>query len=389
MAVFRCLFNVADVVSLLRFQAPDCCNEIRQNSFESVDATGRLATSTTNNSQNAQGKPPRGFTLVELLVVIAIIGILIGMLLPAVQQVRESARRAACMNKVRQLALACHNFQSAYQRFPEGCVIGQGAGWSAFILHQLEQSAAADQINLADSSTARSGTGNASNWVAGANESICATFLPIFRCPSDPVPEHIDSSNIPERAPSSYTGVGTGTTTVQANMYFSGSKTSQSVLAARSGILIPNQAAAYYGPYRLPSTTSISKCYDGTSNTLMVGEAIFDTSRFEGSSRGMDHWYVGSPSIDYGADLSEFLGSTAIELNLYHRHSDAELLTRSASSRSTLFGKMAFGFASWHAGDGVTFSLADGSTRFIPSSVDEDTLSNLGNREDGQVITEF
>ena len=71
---------------------------------------------------NSQKTFPKGFTLVELLVVIAIIGILIGMLLPAVQQVREAARRTACSNNMRQLALAMHNFESSQQRFPSGVI---------------------------------------------------------------------------------------------------------------------------------------------------------------------------------------------------------------------------------------------------------------------------
>ena len=88
--------------------------------------TGAKQPSPTRNRQ--------GFTLVELLVVIAIIGILISMLLPAVQQVREAARRISCTNNLRQLSIAVTNYHSSNFRFPPGSVIGQGAGWSAFIL---------------------------------------------------------------------------------------------------------------------------------------------------------------------------------------------------------------------------------------------------------------
>ena len=90
--------------------------------------------------------PKRGFTLVELLVVIAIIGILIGMLLPAVQQVREAARRTQCANNIRQISLAALNFESANTRFPSGWQSndntiegGPGWAWSTELLPFLEQ----------------------------------------------------------------------------------------------------------------------------------------------------------------------------------------------------------------------------------------------------------
>lgn len=333
-----------------------------------------------------------GFTLVELLVVIAIIGILVGMLLPAVQQVREAARRASCMNNVRQLALACHNYEQANQLFPEGCLIGQGAAWSAFILSQIEAPSLAQQVILADSSTAPSGSGNAVNWTNPPNETACATFLPIFRCPSDPVKDHIDSGPGPrmaQRVPSSYIGVTSGTLNTQSDLYFSGSKIRDDVIEVRNGMLIPNQKYAYYGNYQLATRVGFEDVLDGSSNTMLIGECVFDTSDFMGTSKGIDHWYIGSYQVDYGIEMSEFLGSTAIEMNLYHRYLDNNLAALSAGARTTLFAKMALSFASWHAGDGVIFSFADGSTRFVSSEIDPTTYSHLGNREDRQVIGEY
>ena len=334
----------------------------------------------------------QAFTLVELLVVISIIGILIGMLLPAVQSVREAARQTSCKNNLRQLAIGCLNYESAHERLPQGCVMGQGAGWSAYILPHLEQKSLFDQIDLTDHSTAPTGAGNASHWTSGSNEAACATFLPIFRCPSDPVPDHIDSggfAGIMQRVPSSYLGVGSGTTDNHSDFYLSPSRTRDEVKNARSGMLVPNQNAAYYGDFRLRSVVTFADCSDGSSNTLLVGESVFDTSDFMGTAKGIDHWYIGSYQIDFNIEMSEFMGSTAIPLNMYHQYSDERLATVSSGARATLFREMGFGFASWHAGNGVNFSFADGSTRYLDADVDADVLANLGNREDGNTATSF
>ena len=118
----------------------------------------------------------KGFTLVELLVVIAIIGILIGMLLPAVQQVREAARRTACKNNMRQIGLALHNYDSAFDEFPAGITItATGAtapNWSVttWILPQMEQQNLFDQLNP----------------VVGAPAgALLASSIDAFLCPSD------------------------------------------------------------------------------------------------------------------------------------------------------------------------------------------------------------
>ena len=334
----------------------------------------------------------KAFTLVELLVVIAIIGILIGMLLPAVQSVREAARQSSCKNNIRQLALGCLGYEAAHERFPTGCVMGQGAGWSAYILSYIEQDNLSNQIDLTDTSRAPSGAGNASNWTNGPNEAACATFITLFRCPSDPVPDHIDSggfAGITQRVPSSYLGVGSGTTDNHSDFYFSSSRTKNEVKAARSGMLVPNQNAGYFGDFRLKSIVTFSDCSDGSSNTLLVGESVFDTSEFMGTSKGIDHWYIGSYQIDFNIEMSEFLASTKIPLNLYHDYRDERLATLSSGARRDLFKEMSFGFASWHAGDGVNFSFADGSTRYLSKSIDPKVYENLGNREDGNPTNSF
>ena len=182
----------------------------------------------------------KGFTLVELLVVIAIIGILIGMLLPAVQQVREAARRTACKNNMRQIGLALHNYDSAFDEFPAGITLTgttpTDANWSVttWILPQMEQQNLFDQLNP----------------IAGSpGGALLASSIDAFLCPSD------NGSDINSERP-----VGTATATTNY------------VVANNTGAVCTPDASAASGLFCDTPQGIAAMNADGTSNTLIVAE---------------------------------------------------------------------------------------------------------------------
>lgn len=210
--------------------------------------------------------------MVELLVVIAIIGILIGMLLPAVQQVREAARRTACMNNIRQLALACLNFESAHMHFPPGWngwvaggvpryispwnnrqstnYRGNYHGWGTYILPQLENANLYDMIdkNVSFGIDQLKPDGNP----------IGATILPSFICPSCPTDEfnqvYTGDASIGFHAKSNYIGC-------------SGYNTWESLRRDRSRT---NQ----WGMFGMNEKVRFGQILNGSSNVLLLGERV-------------------------------------------------------------------------------------------------------------------
>src|SRR5579884_234798 len=139
---------------------------------------------TENMHKCTRLKSRHAFTLIELLVVIAIIAVLIGLLLPSVQKVREAAARSQCQNNLKQLGLAMHNYHDVYKQFPKNAYLVPGSGGNAWqclsasykILPYIEQSALYSQIQQ---------LWNASNW-SGIYSGPMQQSIPIFRCPSVP-----------------------------------------------------------------------------------------------------------------------------------------------------------------------------------------------------------
>jgi len=350
---------------------------------------------------------PKAFTLVELLVVIAIIGILIGMLLPAVQQVREAARRTTCANNTRQLALAVHNFASSNSEgLPMLCEATRGSMWTAYILPYIELNNLYDALVLQsveshDFAAPAPGIFNAS--LDSPNVTIrhiaaCEVPISVFRCPSSTTESMIDASGysppwfVVNRQPCNYLGVVTG---VQQNDWRPNIGT-----GAAASTILPNLDGCFIVRERprhlirdggLASQIKIASIYDGTSNTLLIGEAEPEPGlssisfiRETLNAGRKDHWAIGSDDLDnwntgYGDDWSECGGSTGVAINY-------PMPTVPRNDQSPPWGAYEVSFGSNHSAQGANFALADGSVKFIPDRVDAVLYSNLGNRQDGMTV---
>ncbi|MFO0941144.1 MAG: DUF1559 domain-containing protein [Pirellulales bacterium] len=196
--------------------------------------------------------PRRAFTLVELLVVIAIIGVLVGLLLPAVQAAREAARRTQCQNNLKQIALACHNFESVQRMFPRSnTTVAPWHGWIAQILPYIEQ----ENVKTIYAQNV--------SWYDSANTTARSVIVPSFLCPSTPVTDRLGSSAVAGVTGSPFTGAAWDYTNV--------SVVAQPLL---SYLNYPNPSG-YSSIWRgvISSTGSrTAEITDGLSNTLLATE---------------------------------------------------------------------------------------------------------------------
>ncbi len=368
---------------------------------------------------NRQKGRRTGFTLVELLVVIAIIGILVGMLLPAVQQVREAARNANCQSNLRNVALAALNFEAVKQRYPAGSKFlaaenggGGGSGGAAgdigssilfSILPNLEQQSAFD--NLVDQTDEQDASTTASNFASLTNGAV---ELPIFICPSSTQSDRLANDSVFEGATTHYYGVaGPGfditPATTQANNYYTLPEAEDSGNIIRTkvgmeGIFSPfttvrqqSATANTRGEYSTKRSKTSSDIRDGTSSTLMFGEASrsdFQNDAGEDIGAHRVNWAIGARDTTTGGSFTPTIlyGVNTFVVDLNDRRpgffdrADTDGMDDDAITNSQAF-------ASNHSG-GVNFAYADGHINTIDTDIPLNLLKRLSSIAGGEAVSD-
>jgi len=315
----------------------------------------------------------KGFTLIELLVVIAIIAILIGLLLPAVQKVREAAARMSCQNNLKQFGLANHSYHDVNRFFPPGGQIGTNGDWGdergswlVYILPYVEQD---NMYKIIQWNTYAPLGSSATGAMSNANF-VNGRVIKNYRCPSDgsfigqPYSNYVGSMG-PQCAPSncSFAPYYKYCQPITAGLGNWGYDTS----ADHGNTTDSSQLRGMFN--RLGCKINIASVTDGTSNTIMLGESLptqhdhLTNGGWQGLNGGAAHVTTIVP-INYRSDGSS-CGATPPGRDAWN---------------------VSWGFKSNHSG-GANFVFADGSVRFLPQSIDHMTFQLLGCRNDGLPVT--
>ena len=303
----------------------------------------------------------RGFTLVELLVVIAIIGVMVGLLLPAVQAAREAARRMSCTNNLKQIGLALHNYHDSHGKLPPGWMqpatpdvdggFGERWSWKVFVLPYLEQPAVYDSLNVNDGRQP----------IPLADDPRAQAVFNSYLCPSDP------GGNLNESYPDP-----------NGNFY---PKSNYPGVHGR-GEQVSIAIGGGNGLFGKASRVRFADITDGTSNTFAVGER-------DAKSRGQGAFgSLGDPFRHAAVWIRAMPRPGSITPATQHGRSVTGVCTDLPGSTRLLNGESSRAFGSAHVG-GAHFALADGSVRFVSESISPITYGRLAQRNDGQVVGEY
>jgi len=322
-------------------------------------------------------KPPRAFTLVELLVVIAVIGVLVALLLPAVQSARESARRVECANHLKQLALAAHGFNTAHRSFPPGLEQFEvsappryrGTSLFTFLLPYVEQGTI-----LAD-------------WdydfplrnTDGGPAARSATVLGLLLCPSDRIEENPVNVGGGYYGMTSYGGNG-------------GTRSFHPDYATCDGMFHTTGPASLPEPNQRPVKASMVT--DGTSNTILLGERSHEDRNLQ--TYVPNYWadsltYLGKwAAIGGRRRIGDVTMSALVPINHrvpfgYEQRHRLQPRPRYARDFAIHEDRRVCAFGSSHPG-GATFAMADGSVCFIQESLPLETLRALCTRAGNELV---
>jgi prepilin-type N-terminal cleavage/methylation domain-containing protein/prepilin-type processing-associated H-X9-DG protein len=293
----------------------------------------------------------RGFTLIELLVVIAIIAILIALLVPAVQKVREAAARTQCQNHLHQIAIALHGYHDVNKKFPPGgstiTTTGtkRGLSFLVYILPYVEQANLRQLFNVDQ------------HYQSATNQPLSLLEVPFYQCPMGAVDKFtlasFEFSGSAKPFTSHYIG-NMGPRDPPTNSY------QQTPLPNTQGPLALQGVLGMDTDHRMLSIT------DGTSNTFMVGEMAFNKNNsYRSWTRGCwgdagDKNCTGCRNVTFALNSTPYNGS--------NNYNDVS-------------------FGSYHAGGGANFAFCDGSVRWIPNSISLVVLRNTASRNGSDLPT--
>ncbi|EAQ82258.1 DUF1559 domain-containing protein [Blastopirellula marina] len=325
-----------------------------------------------------------GFTLVELLVVIAIIGVLIALLLPAVQQAREAARRMSCQNNLKQIGLGLHNYHDTYKSFPIGsrhssgslADPGFGVSWWLGMLPFIEQGNLSDQLTVVGNhpGSLSSGGGGAYDGHSVNGPIVNDREITAMICPSSPLQAVRSSGYSYTITCPQYTGISGAANDM---LGFSANSATREWVGYQSGV------ASIGGMLTPLKAVKMRDATDGLSNTIIVGEQsdfVADTSGNKTATINNHQGFMcGINKTAFGFSERTFNTTTI----MYPINGSTLALTGVKNNDG-----LNNGIFSAHPG-GAQVAVSDGSVRFLSENLNLTTLKLLATRDDGEVLGSF